>query len=76
VLATTAGGVAEVVSDEENGLLVPPGDIAALSAAVGRYFEDDALRERLRANAKPSVERYAPEHVFAELEATLERVAR
>jgi glycosyltransferase involved in cell wall biosynthesis len=76
VIATTAGGVAEVVTNEENGLLVPAGDADGLAAAVRRYFGDAGLRERLRANAKPSVDRYAPEHVFAELEATLQRVVR
>jgi glycosyltransferase involved in cell wall biosynthesis len=76
VLATIAGGIAEVVTDEENGLLVPAGDADGLAAAVRRYLDDAALRERLRANAKPSVERYAPEQVFAELESTLRRVAR
>jgi glycosyltransferase involved in cell wall biosynthesis len=75
VLATTTGGVAEVVTDGANGLLVPSGDAEALADAVRRYFSDAALRERLRANAAPSVERYAPERIFAELETTLKRVA-
>lgn len=75
VIATTTGGVAEIVTDGDNGLLVPPGDAGALAAAIERYFEDDALRERLRERAKPSVERFAPERVFGELEETLERVA-
>jgi glycosyltransferase involved in cell wall biosynthesis len=73
VLATTAGGVAEVVHDGENGLLVPAGDAAALGEAVRRYFTDDALRERLRAAAAPSVAAYAPERVFARLEEALVR---
>jgi glycosyltransferase involved in cell wall biosynthesis len=76
VLAMDAGGVGEVVQDEVNGLLVPAGDTAALAAAVGRYFADDALRDRLRAAAASSVAAYAPERVFGELEATLRRVAR
>jgi len=76
VLATASGGVAEVVRDGENGLLVPLGDAVALGAAVRRYFDDDALRARLRAAAAPSVAGYAPERIFAELEQTLERVAR
>jgi glycosyltransferase involved in cell wall biosynthesis len=76
VLATAAGGVAEVVSDGENGLLVPVGDVNGLTAAVARYFSDDTLRERLRANAAASVERYAPGRIFGELEGVLERVAR
>lgn len=76
VLATRAGGVAEVVRHEENGLLVEPGDAEALGAAIRRFFTDSALRDRLRAAAAPSVAAYAPERVFAELERTLERVAR
>ncbi|MFL5950800.1 MAG: glycosyltransferase family 4 protein [Gaiellaceae bacterium] len=76
VLAMEAGGVAEVVRDGVNGLLVPPGDTAALADAVRRFFADDTLREKLRAAAAPSVAAYAPERVFGELEATLRRIAR
>jgi glycosyltransferase involved in cell wall biosynthesis len=76
VLAMEAGGISEVVRDGANGLLVPPGDTAALAAAVRRYFTDETLRERLRAAAAPSVAAYAQERVFGELEETLRRVAR
>ena len=76
VLATATGGVAEVVRDGENGLLVPSGDAAALADAVRRFVADEALRDRLRAGAEPSVAAYAPEVVFARLEETLARVAR
>jgi glycosyltransferase involved in cell wall biosynthesis len=76
VLATAAGGVAEVVTDGVNGLLVPVGDTAGLASAIRRYFDDTQLRERLRANAVPSVAEYAPERVFAQLEETLRAVAR
>ena len=76
VLAMAAGGVGEVVRNEENGLLVPAGDTGALADAVRRFFADDALRERLRAAAAQSVAAYAPERVFGELESTLRRVAR
>jgi glycosyltransferase involved in cell wall biosynthesis len=76
VLATATGGVAEVVRHEENGLLVGPDDPEALGAAIGRYFDDDDLRERLRAAAAPSVAEYAPERVFERLEAILAQAAR
>jgi len=76
VLAMEAGGVSEVVQDGVNGLLVAAGDTDALAEAVRRYFDDNELRERLRAAAAPSVAAYAPERVFGELEATLLRVAR
>jgi glycosyltransferase involved in cell wall biosynthesis len=75
VLAMEAGGVAEVVRDGVNGLLVAPGDTAALGEAVRRYFSDEHLRDRLRGGAAASVVAYAPDRVFGELEATLRRVA-
>jgi len=76
VIATAVGGVPEVVTDGENGLLVPPGDPAALAAAIRRFFAEPELRERLRAAAAPSVERFAPDHVYGELERILEEAAR
>ena len=76
VIATSAGGVAEVVQDGVNGLLVPIGDSAALADAIRRFFADDELRRRLRAAAAPSVEGYAPDRVFVRLEETLAQVAR
>ena len=76
VIATRVGGVPEVVVDGVNGLLVPPGDPDALAGAVQRYFDDTALRDRLRAAAVPSVEPYSPERLFTELERVLEAAAR
>jgi glycosyltransferase involved in cell wall biosynthesis len=76
VLATATGGVAEVVRDGENGLLVPSGDPEALAVAIRRYMGDDGLRARLRAAAAPSVVDYAPERVFAKLEQALADAAR
>jgi glycosyltransferase involved in cell wall biosynthesis len=75
VIATRAGGVAEVVHDEVNGLIVPADDVEALGAAVCRFAGDAELRERLRAAAVPSVAEYAPARVFGRLEATLLEVA-
>jgi len=76
VIATEVGGVPEVVRDGENGLLVPPGDPAALAAAIERFFAQPELRARLAAAAAPSVERFAPEQVYGELERILEDAAR
>ncbi len=76
VLATAVGGVAEVVRDGENGLLVEPGDVGGMAVAIRRFFEDDSLAEHLRAAAAASVTDYAPERVFARLEKALAAVAR
>jgi len=47
VVTTPVGGVAEVVEDGRNGLLVPPGDTAALGKAMVRVLTDAPLRARL-----------------------------
>jgi glycosyltransferase involved in cell wall biosynthesis len=75
VIATRTGGVAEIVRDGENGLLVPAGDPEAFAAAIRRFLDDDGLRERLRAAAAGSVERFAPAGVYGRLEEILERAA-
>ena len=75
VLATKTGGVAEVVTDGENGLLVPPGEPEALAAAIERYFGDERLGARLREAAAPSVEGYAPEAIYGQLEEILREAA-
>jgi glycosyltransferase involved in cell wall biosynthesis len=75
VIATDVGGVREAVVDDVNGLLVPPGDVEALAAAMLRFVGDDELRERLRAAARPSVARFSADAVYGELESVLRRVA-
>ena len=76
VIATRTGGVAEVLQDGVNGLVVEPGDVAALTAAVERFFADPELAQRLRANAAPSVAEYAPDRVYGRLEQILVDASR
>jgi glycosyltransferase involved in cell wall biosynthesis len=71
VIATRTGGVAEVVVDGENGLLVEPGDPDALTAAIERFFGDAELAGRLRENAAGSVVDYSAERIFGRLERIL-----
>jgi glycosyltransferase involved in cell wall biosynthesis len=47
VVATAVGGVPDLVRDGETGLLVPSGDVRALSGAVARLVGDPSLRRRL-----------------------------
>lgn len=76
VIATSVGGVPEVVTDGENGLLVPPGDVPRLAEAIRRFYEEEGLRERLSAAAAPSVAGYGRERTLARIEAVLEEAAR
>ncbi len=50
VVGTRAGGIPEAVVHEETGLLVPPGDAAALAAAIASLLQD-AERRRLYGEA-------------------------
>lgn len=52
VVATDVAGTRETVVDGANGRLVPPGDDAALIAALRSVLEDEALRSRLGAGAR------------------------
>ena len=74
-IATDVGGVREVVTHGENGLLVVTGDPGALAGAIRRFLDDEALRSHLSAGAAPSAERFAPERIYGELEAILVRAA-
>jgi glycosyltransferase involved in cell wall biosynthesis len=46
VIATTTGAIARIVAPDA-GLLVPPGDGAALYAALARVLDEPGLRDRL-----------------------------
>jgi glycosyltransferase involved in cell wall biosynthesis len=75
VVSTAVGGVPEVVSDGDNGLLVPPNDPDALAAALRRMLDDDELHARLAACAQPSVAAIGRDVIYARLERILLDVA-
>ncbi len=47
VIASRLGGITDIVTDGETGLLVPPGDAPALAAALRSLAEDRARAQRL-----------------------------
>ena len=52
VVAGAVGGLLDLVVDGETGLLVEPGDVAGLRAALERLLGDSELRARLGAAAR------------------------
>lgn len=52
IIATTGSGFNEVLTNGVNGLLVPPGDFAALAEAMVKALADPALLRRLGAAAR------------------------
>jgi glycosyltransferase involved in cell wall biosynthesis len=55
VIATAVGGLPEVVTDGDNGLLIPPRDAGALAGALERLLANLAFAQRLGANARAHV---------------------
>jgi len=74
VVATAVGGLREAIEDGRNGLLVAPGDAAALAAAVLR-LDDAGARAALAAGALLSSERYSIGPAVARLEEIYGQVA-
>jgi glycosyltransferase involved in cell wall biosynthesis len=58
IVATTAGGIPEVVTNGETGVLVPPRDPAALARAILAVLRDAPLRQRLAEAGRARVRRF------------------
>ena len=63
----------DIISDGENGYLVPAFDLDAYAETLARLMSDDALRERLAKNALAQIpEKFSPEKIGAQWEALLQ----
>ncbi len=69
VIASGVGQLAQVIQDDSNGLLVPPGDISAMATALQRLIGDAALRSQLGQQARQdAVREYSWEGYVSRLE--------
>jgi glycosyltransferase involved in cell wall biosynthesis len=55
VVGCEGSGASEVITPEDDGLLVPPGDVEALVKALDRLLRDPALRAAMGARARARV---------------------
>jgi glycosyltransferase involved in cell wall biosynthesis len=76
VVATTAGGIPEVVAEGETGVLVPPRDHAGMAQAIVRLLINEDLRARMGAAGLARVrERFTVDRMVAETADVYARVA-
>jgi glycosyltransferase involved in cell wall biosynthesis len=57
-------GPGEIVTDDIDGVLVPPGDVAALATAMARLMASEPTRKRLAAQARRVTDRFDLAHVL------------
>ncbi|MHC4339183.1 MAG: glycosyltransferase family 4 protein [Planctomycetota bacterium] len=76
VIAGEKGGVVDIVSPGESGLLVPPGDPTALAEAILTLSADGELRARLAAGGRRVLAERTPDRLLAETLAAYEWSAR
>jgi glycosyltransferase involved in cell wall biosynthesis len=75
VVASDVGELGEAVVQGETGLLVAPGDVEALAAALEQVVSDPALAERMGAGGRKRVlEEFGWERVAERVEAALQAV--
>jgi glycosyltransferase involved in cell wall biosynthesis len=77
IVATTAGGIPEVVADGETGLLVPARDHEAMANAIMTLLGDEGLRRAMGAAGKARVrDRFSAERMVQDTLAVYQRVAQ
>jgi serine/alanine adding enzyme len=75
VVATTVGAIPNVITDDFNGLLVPPGEIAPLALALTRLLSNSVLQEQLATNGRSTIEqRYSFERRMQKIAAVYDSV--
>ncbi|HEU5039756.1 MAG TPA: glycosyltransferase [Gemmatimonadales bacterium] len=75
IASTTVDGLAEVLRDRQNALLVPPRDPDALAGAILALLDDPALARRLAAQAALDGRRYDVRYTVSELEKLYDELA-
>jgi glycosyltransferase involved in cell wall biosynthesis len=76
VVAADIGGMPDLIDPEETGVLVPPGDVQALRAAMQRLIDDRVLLERLQSTAIARVGRLMAGAVVTRIEQAYRDVLR
>lgn len=73
VVATEVGGIRDLLTHEENALLVPDNDVEAMTEAVRRLLNEPSLAGRISENGRRLAERSSWEQVLPQWESVFEK---
>jgi glycosyltransferase involved in cell wall biosynthesis len=76
VVSTDCGGADDIISDGDNGFLVPVGDVEAALNRVGVLLNDAQLREQFQKRGFEAVRRFTWDSAVTQLESALRRAAQ
>ncbi|MFH1928594.1 MAG: glycosyltransferase family 4 protein, partial [Chloroflexota bacterium] len=77
VIGAIAGGVPDVITHGEDGLLVPFGNVAELAKAIERLLQEKDLAKRLgQAGYEKTMARHTWDHKYAQVREVYEELAR
>ena len=76
VVASNIGGIPDLVSHGENGLLVPAGDVAALARGIRSLLANSAQRKELGEQGKKTADRYGLDLMLTKIDRLYARLLR
>jgi len=75
IITTAVSGVAEIVTDEEDGTIVPVNNEEKLTAAIEYLLSDDSRREQFRHSGRQKLSNFSVTNVLRQLEELYERIS-
>jgi len=66
VIASSVGGIIDIVKNDVNGILVPQKDSKSIARALERVIEDKVLAKKLVENSKATVKEFSPQTIAQE----------
>ncbi|HZY26394.1 MAG TPA: glycosyltransferase family 4 protein [Bacteroidales bacterium] len=68
IIATDVGGVSEIVRENENGILIEPGNLKQIEQAINNFLENSDMVKRFGEVSELHARKYLPDEVLKNLE--------
>jgi len=66
VIATSVGGIVDIIKNEENGILIPQKDPKSIANAIERLFQDENLTKKILKRSNETVMEFSPKIIANE----------